>query len=1086
MRYAEHHPSGPSNETTPSFAGARRLRRVRLFALLVGLLGTALSLAVPFLPVTHDATSLRWPTAEGTRDVSAPLVIYSPTRLHAEIPCETARSLDSRTTARGHLIDTNPKESKYGNLTGLTVAVDDGAVSVHSRGQNLGSRPLPAGPCTVVVHSDAGRTNATVDGVTLADVRGDQRPQLTGIYSDLDGELDDVRGLSVEARVDNRFDSVATPLKLVAMGLAVLAFLGSVVALRRLDAHAGRGAPKLAPRGWWHPRLKDVAVVGSLALWWLIGAFTSDDGYTAAIAQARDDAGYVSNYYRWFANPEAPFGWFYEFYALWTDVSTSVPWMRLPALLMGVASWLLISREVLPRLGQQVRRSSAAGWAAAAVFLAFWLPFNNGLRAEPVVVLFSLLALCAVERAVATARLTPAALGLLGAALSLGAAPHGIVAVLPYVAAAKPLLILVYRRATKFGWLPILSPIAASGFVVLVLLFSDQTYQTVSDGLELKTAFGPNEQWYEELNRYTLLFGQSPDGALARRFPVLLVILCLLTCAAVWLRRGRIRGAALGPTQRLLAVTALSFVVLMLTRTKWSHHFGLFAAVGGALAALTALAAGSTVLRSRRNRAAFFSGLMIIAALASAGTNGFWYVSSWGVPWFDQPPSFQGYIASNVLLVVAAVAGLVAVFEHVRAQRRLAPAGLEKRSSTLARGTAPLAIVCALLVVGELAVFARAVDKQADSYSIGRDNALQLAGQSCGMSDYVQVETDPVAGVLPVSAGQPTNAAPGADVPERLRTESADAYLAERTEGFTRDGYPEADGSQPGELDFRPRHGFGGDDAPVWGSHLPGGVNTGELRTPWYDLPERARTGDSPVVLGMAGLEVAPSSLTIEFGRDTEQGFEILHSYPVRQGPGPSWREHRVPIGGKSTQATKMRVVAVDDGLGGGNWLAVTAPRVPRLTTMTDLVGDSPVFIDWVAAFLHPCLRTTRLRDGVAEMPAFRVTAGEVLRDDGENWSAPQFGGPYGWMSVTSSVRELPTYLDGAVTRDWGSLFVVEPSAPDALPASAALHVESETHWGTWSPGPVGRHVELPGKIPRSSESSAPPRSVGSEGGSGR
>ena len=105
--------------------------------------------------------------------------------------------------------------------------------------------------------------------------------------------------------------------------------------------------------------------------------------------------------------------------------------------MMGIVSWLLISREVLPRLGQQVRRSNAAGWAAAAVFLAFWLPYNNGLRAEPVVVLFSLLALCAVERAVATKRLLPAALGLVVAALSVAANPHGMVSVLPYIAAAN-------------------------------------------------------------------------------------------------------------------------------------------------------------------------------------------------------------------------------------------------------------------------------------------------------------------------------------------------------------------------------------------------------------------------------------------------------------------------------------------------------------------------------------------------------------------------------------------------------------------------------------------------------------------------
>ena len=117
------------------------------------------------------------------------------------------------------------------------------------------------------------------------------------------------------------------------------------------------------------------------------------------------------------------------------DLSSRLP-LRLPSVFMGIVSWLLISREMLPRLGQQVRRSTAAGWAAAMFFLVFWLPYNNGLRPEPVCVISALLALCAVERAVATRRVTPLALGLVAATFALAATPTGLMAFAPFLAAS--------------------------------------------------------------------------------------------------------------------------------------------------------------------------------------------------------------------------------------------------------------------------------------------------------------------------------------------------------------------------------------------------------------------------------------------------------------------------------------------------------------------------------------------------------------------------------------------------------------------------------------------------------------------------
>ncbi|MQA13816.1 MAG: hypothetical protein GEV09_06455, partial [Pseudonocardiaceae bacterium] len=88
--------------------------------------------------------------------------------------------------------------------------------------------------------------------------------------------------------------------------------------------------------------------------------------------------------------------------------------------------------------------------------------------------------------------------------------------------------------------------------LVLIVIFSDQTWQAVLEATRIRTAIGPSMSWFMEPNRYQALFSPTPNGSLARRFPVLLLLLCLGTCLVVLLRRGGIPGAGLGPSRRLI------------------------------------------------------------------------------------------------------------------------------------------------------------------------------------------------------------------------------------------------------------------------------------------------------------------------------------------------------------------------------------------------------------------------------------------------------------------------------------------------------------------------------------------------------
>jgi len=1062
--------SGPTGAESTALScghGAGRDRffvGLRLAAAVLGLFGALLAGAVPLLPVVQDTAVITWPGSGGVASVNAPLVAYQPQSLTATIPCAAASSVQARSPQPALLLSTTPPGSAAGVAVGMVLRVTRGMLMLSSRGQRLGvvalgSMPVAARRCVITVASTARGTTASAGGTRFVNVDQDVRPQVTGIYSALDDKRDPVTGLAVRIRVDTRFESVPHPVKLAAMALAVLAVLVSLFVLHRLDERITRAAPRLVPSRWWRPTGRDAVVLGVLALWVVIGGITSDDGYILTMIRTRAEMGYLGNYYRWFDVPEAPFSWPYELYVRWAQISTAPPWLRLPALVMGGVSWLLISRVVLPRLGRQVRRSAAAGWAAAGVFLAFWLPYDNGLRLEPEVAVGSLLVWCAVERAVATRRVLPLALGLIAAAFTVAATPTGFIAVASLLVALRPLLALLRRHAAVYGRAAVIGPILGAGLVVLVVIFADQTLAGVLEATRIRTAIGPNLSWFEEPVRYEELFSSLPDGALARRFPVLLLLLCLGTSLVVLLRRGGIPGAGLGPSRRLIGTAGTSLALLALTPTKWTHHFGALASVGAALAALTALATSSTVLRSRRNRWWFVSGLLVILAMSATGPNAPWYVSQYGVPWFDKPPSVHGVQASTLLIVGAILAAMVAVIDGLRHQPGAPPPAPDQRPArrrALQITSAPLAVCCGLLVLAEVAAMGKAIDKQRNGYSMGAANITELAGHGCNLTDAVEVETDRRAGAL-----RPLPASLLADIPLQR--------------GFTQNQLPLGSSSNPADQQSARRDrvvppvsnadnpvtrlpaGLGGTQIPIWSSFNPNAPGTGYLRTSWYALPDAARHGRAPVVVAVAGQLSATTPLIAEFARHTGKSFQVLDRVPIggwATADEPGWRDYRLGLAGRRAEADAVRLIAADDDVTDTGWLIFSAPRVPVLSSLTTLVAPTPpVFLDWPVGFVHPCVRPFAIHNGIAEIPQYRLLPDKMLADDSTSWSSADGGGPLGWLHILATQQEIPTYLKQNWNTDWGKLMIIQPriSNAHALTLSTGTAVRS----GWWTPGPL-------------------------------
>ncbi len=407
---------------------ARDVKVARWVATIAGLIGFVLSVATPLLPVVQTTATLNWPQNGQLNDVTAPLISQVPVSMTVTVPCDVIRSMPP---AGGTVLSTAPKDGKQAALQSLFVNVNSQRVDITDRNVVVASVPrarvvAPGCQRIEITSSEAG-TFATFVGLTDPATGSEQRtgfpdpnlrPTIVGIFTDLTGPAPP--GLSVSAVIDTRFSTKPTALKLAAMVLAIISTIVALVALWRLDRLDGRRMQRWIPERWRTFSATDVVVIGGFLLWHVIGANSSDDGYILAMARVAGHAGYMSNYFRWFGSPEDPFGWYYNLLALMTGVSDASIWIRLPDLVCGIVCWLLLSREVLPRLGPAVVASKPAVWAAGLVLLAAWMPFNNGLRPEGQIATGALITYVLIERAIISGRMTPAALAILVGRVHVG------------------------------------------------------------------------------------------------------------------------------------------------------------------------------------------------------------------------------------------------------------------------------------------------------------------------------------------------------------------------------------------------------------------------------------------------------------------------------------------------------------------------------------------------------------------------------------------------------------------------------------------------------------------------------------------
>lgn len=1081
-------------------------RTARLIAIVAGVLGVLLCGVVPLLPVQQTTATVVWPSgtddAGRITDVTAPLVSGAPRALDITIPCSVIATLPAE---GGLVLSTIPAGGVDATKNGLFVRASRDAVVVAFRDSvaALAPRDAVAGPDCQTLHiwADAGGASAEFVGIpaTVRTLPADKKPQVAGVFTDL--KVAAQPGLSARIDVDTRFIVSPGLIKKAAIGFGALSALAALIARAVLDRRAGHRVPRAWRRAWqastaaW---LADIGVIGTLALWHVIGPLSSDDGYNLTIARIAGDAGYLTNYYRYFGAAEAPFDWYPAVLAQLTSVSTAGVWLRLPATLAGIGCWLLVSRWMLRRLGPAragLAANRVAVWTAGAVFLAAWLPFNNGLRPEPLIAFGTVATWVLVEQAIATRRLTPAALAVITASLTATLAPQGLIAVAALLVGGRGIARIVARRRPLDGLAAPIAVLAAALSVIVLVVFRNQTLATVAESARIKYVVGPTISWYQELLRYYFLTVETVDGSMTRRFAVLIMLFCLFAMLAVLLRRGRLLGLARGPVWRLLGTTAIGLLLLTFTPTKWAVQFGGFAGLAGALGAVTAFSFARVGLHSRRNLSLYVTALLFLLAWATSGINGWFYVGNYGVPWYDKQPVLASHPVTTMFLALAIVSGLLAAWQHFRLDYAGHTQVANTRRNRVLAST-PLLIVAVIMVVLQVGSMAKAFAGRYPTYTTAKANLAALTSglspTSCAMADAVLAEPDTNAGLLTPVPGQnwgeygPLGGTdPVGFVPDGVGDDLSSEPVVSKPGVVNSDASPNKPGSSvsdsagtaggwlppdapDGVNGSRVALPFGLDPArtPVMGSYDENTV-AAKATSAWYALP--AATPERPLVTVAAagaiwsydedGTFNYGQSLKLQWGVTGPDGqTEALGLVqPIDIGPDPAWRNLRFPMAWRPPEANAVRIVADDPNLSSDQWFAFTPPRVPVLASIQELVGsDTPVLLDIATAANFPCQRPFTEHLGVAELPEYRFLPDHKQTASSSNlWQATEDGGPFLITQALLYTSTIPTYLRDDWYRDWGSVERYHRLVPADEAPDAAIEEGVNTVYGWSRPGPI-------------------------------
>jgi hypothetical protein len=692
-----------------------------------------------------------------------------------------------------------------------------------------------------------------------------------------------------------------------------------------------------------------------LIVWSVVGPVFFDDGWVMATVLNTPASHSFSVYYDHFGIA-FPFV-FLPLVVLYgaSRVSTSLLWLRLPILLVGVATWGMLRAYVAHLHRPAARRTSLAVVTLAAVFLVGWFSWLGTLRPEPVVAALAALVILAVRRFQRSGRLSDVAVATIAAAVAVSVHPEGLVAIAPLVVATPAL----YRWSRERRWerwcaLAAIGLVAGAVLVFLVFVNTDVTFFRDSrDVFASDTTHGYS--WHDELQRYVYLLSDAPYGTVARRASGLLA---LVPFALFLTRPDRRRNPDLDlPILSLM----LGVVLLAFTPSKWPWQFGAlvpFAALAAAAEIHRLLVEPPGVSKIRRLLLAV-GGTAFVSVIAWRG-HAFWTALLPVRQTFGRGGSdlarvdFSSATVWFALILGSLVAAGVVALLRTRRSRRPFSRRVEPALTWV--GGAALAVSATLVVALTIALFV-ADGVVAPSWSLAKQNVDSVTGSTCGLGDDLAV-VDPAEGQeLPIDAAPDGGHADGALL----------AALPGASAVSTR-------GGQPGESTSVPGLGT------HWDSRIDA-ESAGAFASPWLMLDQSTLRGSQPrrlvVVVGGPGL--VGNHLVVQFGRRDGLG---VGSVAVEKVPPPDagskagseWQPVLLDSVSIPPDVNRVRLVGVA-GAGENGWLAFGTPRLAPLQPITTLVAPSGTLTlaaPWIRTFL-PCITQPRVESGRAQAPDFVI-----------------------------------------------------------------------------------------------------------------
>ena len=539
----------------------------------LSLAAAALSVAFALLPVEQQVAEYTWEPAEAGPTVPLILLEHTPAEFELELPCDL---LDGDST---EVFRSTREPDRVG---ALVVRAGDGRITA-----SVPPHPEePDGPETIVgLEGDADLDCAFVVSYTretgtlaLEEVgRAGQRDEaiapdafdLTGLH--WAAPADDVRGRVVTTAHVNVRNSVwqKSALALVALlGLSVLV-LGwrSKRSSRREAGTATLRGPSLRA---WRPHGSEVAVSVLCALLAFIDLPRVDDGRILARSRLLSNWDLTGNLVVLYENQVLPQRWLYEwFLGHAVSWSSTIPVLRLPAVIFVVAGWVLLRRLVIPALIPNGSSPAVFG-VSGLVYAVFAMAWGTTLRPEPLLVLLvvGVLALVATWPDQPRSGHYGAIVGLAG----LAVATH--VAGLAAVFAAMPLLLRRLPTDLRHDPVQVLTGAAWGGAFSVVAMFLgsnlQRTFSAVTGFEETGDHdFGPLD---------TLAYLDNVDNStvpmmLAAGLGIVAILVTLLSSAR------RLRGPAILPPDAIVLGAALSPFGLLFTPSKWHWHLLVLAPV---------------------------------------------------------------------------------------------------------------------------------------------------------------------------------------------------------------------------------------------------------------------------------------------------------------------------------------------------------------------------------------------------------------------------------------------------------------------------------------------------------------------------